>query len=148
MCLKLSLRVNFNMRVLRKWHGDIEAKTPHETYTYVVKSCICGQHVSKDFCTPVINKVCSGSQEGEFGGRTLAHKNFSCCLLLLQDGIIMATVRDNCHYSNDLLQGGLEGRLLYFFIYGCSLAEACAVVMNSTLMQVDFWNFKYCSNTI
>ena len=53
MCLKLPLRVNFNVRVLRKWHGhviDIEAKTPRGTCTYVDDSYILRHHVSKDFC--------------------------------------------------------------------------------------------------
>ena len=47
---------------------DIEAETPCGTCTYKDESCIRGQHVSKDFCTPVINhsEVCSGSQEGKF----------------------------------------------------------------------------------
>ena len=46
---------------------DIEAEAPRGTCTYVDKSCICGHHVSKDLCTPVINEVCSGSQEKSFG---------------------------------------------------------------------------------
>ena len=41
---------------------DIEAETPHGTCTYVDESYIHGHHVSKDFCTPVINEVCSGMQ--------------------------------------------------------------------------------------
>ena len=108
---------------------DIEAETPCGTCTYEDKSYIRRHHVSKDFCTPVINEVCSGSQEGKFGGRT-SGKNFSYCSLLLQTGIITATVRDSLHYSNDLLQGGLKDCLLHFFVFGCSLAEACAVIMN------------------
>ena len=32
---------------------DIEAETPCGTCTYMDESCICGHHVSKDFCTPV-----------------------------------------------------------------------------------------------
>ena len=99
---------------------DIQAETPHGTCTYEDKSCICGHHVSKDFCTPVINGMCSGSQEGKFEGRTCAQKNISYCSLLLQTGTITATVRDSHHYSNDLLQGGLEDHLLHFFIYGRS----------------------------
>ena len=47
---------------------DIEAETPCGTCTYVDESCICGHHVSKDFCTPVINGVCSSSQEGKVLG--------------------------------------------------------------------------------
>ena len=54
---------------------DIEAKTPLGTCTHVAESCIRGQHVSKDFCTPVINEVYSGSQESKFWGRAHAQKN-------------------------------------------------------------------------
>ena len=99
---------------------DTEAETPHGTFTYVDESCICEHHVSKDICTPVINEVCSGSQEGKFWGRERAQKNFSYCPLLLQTGIITGTVRDSCHYSNELFQGGLKDRLLHFFVYGSS----------------------------
>ena len=99
---------------------DVEAETPRGTCTYVDESYIRGHRVSKDFCTPVINEVCSGSQEGKFWGRTRVQKNISYCSLLLQTGTIMATVRDSCYYSNDLLQGGLEDRLLHFFVYGHS----------------------------
>ena len=114
---------------------DIEAETPCGTCTYVDESCIRGHPVSKDFCTPVINVVCSGSQEGKFEGRTCAQKNVSYCSLLLQTGTITATVRDSHHYSNDLLQGALEDRLLHFSYMAVSLAKACAVITNSTLIQ-------------
>ena len=50
MHLKLPLGVNFDICVLSKWHGR-----PRGTCTYVDESCIHGHHVSKDFCTPVIN---------------------------------------------------------------------------------------------
>ena len=100
---------------------DIEAETPRGTYTYMDESCIHGHHVSKNFCTPVINEVCSGSQEGKFWGSTRAQKYISYCLLLLQTGTITATVRDSRHYSNDLLQGGLEDYLLNFFVYSRSV---------------------------
>ena len=54
---------------------DKEAETSCEACTYVVESFgILGHHVSKDICTPVINEVCSGSKEREFGGRTRAQK--------------------------------------------------------------------------
>ena len=66
MHLKLPLGVNFNVHMLCKWHVDIEAETSHGTCTYMDESCIRGHHVSKDFCTPVINEVCSGSREGKF----------------------------------------------------------------------------------
>ena len=100
---------------------DIEAETACGTCTYVDKSCIRRHHVSKDFCTTVINEVCSGSQERKFGGRTRAQKNFSYCLLL-QTGTIIAMYCNSHHYSNHLLQDRLEDRLLHFFAYGCSLA--------------------------
>ena len=45
---------------------DIEAETPRGTCTYVDESSARGHHVSKDFCTPIINEVCSDSQEGKF----------------------------------------------------------------------------------
>ena len=48
---------------------NIKAETPRGTHTYVDKSYTGGHHVSKDFCTPVINEVYSGSQEGKFWGR-------------------------------------------------------------------------------
>ena len=126
---------------------DIEAKTPCGTCTYVNESCICGHHVSKDFCSPVINEICSGSQEGKFGGRTCAQKNFSYCLLLLQTGTITATIKDSHHYSNDLFQGGLEDCLLHSFVYGGSLAEACAVITNSTLIQGNPLAYHFSLNT-
>ena len=44
----------------------------------------------------------------------------SYCSLSQQTGKIMATIRDSRHYSNDLLQGGFEDRLLHFFVYGHS----------------------------
>ena len=101
---------------------DIEAKTPHGTCTYVDESCIHGHHVSKHFCTPVINQAWSGSQEGKFEGRTCAQKNSSYCSLLLHTGAITAIYYKSHHYFNDLLQGGLKDRLLHLFIYGRSLA--------------------------
>ena len=118
---------------------DIEAKKPHKTCTYVDKSCILRQHVSKGFCTPVINEVCIGSHEGKFWGRIHAQKNLSYCLSLLQTGTIMATVRDSRHYSNNLLQGGLEDSLLHFLYMAVLPAEACAVITNLTLIQGNFW---------
>ena len=128
-----------------------EAETPHETCTYVVESCIIHRHhVLKDFCTPLINKACSGSKEGKFGGRTRAQRNFSRCLLFLRTVTITATVRDSHQYSNDLLQGGLKDRH-HFFVYVRSLPEAGTVITNSTLIQGNFdilFLFKYCSNAI
>ena len=60
-------------------------------------------------------------------------------MLLLQTGTITATVRDSCHYSNDLLQGGLEDCLLLFSCMAVPLAEACVVLMDLTLIQGNFW---------
>ena len=62
-----------------------------------------------------------------------------CCSLFLRTVTTTATVRDSCQYSNDLLQGGLEDRLLCFFIYGRLLAEIDAVITNSTFMQGNLW---------
>ena len=93
----------------------------------------CGHHVSKDICAPVSNEVCSGSKQREFWGRTCVQKNFSYCSLLLQTGNITTTVRDSPHYSNDLLQGGLKDRLLYFLYMAVMFAKACAVITNLTL---------------
>ena len=120
MHLKLPLGVNFNVRVLCKWCGRYRSQnTSWNMYTCMDESCICGHHVSKDFCTPIINEVCSGSQEGKFWRRTHPRK-VSYCPLLLQTGTITATVRDSRHYFNNLLQGELEDGILHFFIYGCS----------------------------
>ena len=66
-------------------------------------------------------------------------EKFSCLLTVLWIGIITATTRDGCQYSNDLLQGGLEVCQLHFYVYGCSLADAGTVITNSTLMQGNFW---------
>ena len=98
---------------------DMEAETPCGTCTYVDESCIRRHHMSKDFCTLVINEIRSGSQEKKFWDRTRPSK-VSYCSLLLQTGTITATVRDSRYYSNDLLQGGLEDCILHFFVYGRS----------------------------
>ena len=60
------------------------------------------------------------------------------CSLLLQTGTITAIVRDSCHCSNDLLQVGIEYRLLHFLYMAVLLAKACAVITNSTLIQGNF----------
>ena len=62
----------------------------------------------------------------------------SCHLLFLGTVTITATVRNSRQCSNDLLLGGLKDHLLHFFVYDCSLAEAGAVVTNSTLMEGNF----------
>ena len=86
----------------------------------------------------VLTGVCSGSEEGKFEGRTCAQKNVSCCLLLLQIETLTTTVSDSHHYSNYLLQGGLKDHLLHFSYMAIPLAEACAVIINSTLIKVNF----------
>ena len=90
-------------------------------------------------------------KKGSFGlGHVGAQKNFSYCSLLFKTGTIMATLRDSRHYSNDLLQGGLKD-CLHFLYMVILLAEACAVIMNSTLIQETFvipFLFKYCSSII
>ena len=54
---------------------DIEAdETPCGSCTYMDERCIRRHHVSKDFCTPLINEVCSGSQEEKFWGRAHVQK--------------------------------------------------------------------------
>ena len=138
MCLKLLLKVNFNVCVVQvPWQIQKPKHLMEHVHT-VVKSCVCRHHVSKDFSTPVINEVCVAVKKGSL---VVEHMPFRCCLLLLQTETIMATVRASCHYSNDLLQGGLEDHLLHFFIYyDCSLAESCAVITKSTLVQGNFWH--------
>ena len=122
MHLKVPLGVNFNVHVLCKWRGR------YRNWNTSWNMYIRGRELHsqapcvKRFCTPVINEVYSGIQEGKFWGRRRVQKNVSYCSLLLQTGTITATVRDSRHYSNDLLQGGLKDRILhsYFFIYCCS----------------------------
>ena len=58
-------------------------------------------------------------KKGSCGVGHMPRKN-SYCSFLQQTGKITATIRDSRHYSNDLLQGGLEDRLLHFFVYGRS----------------------------
>ena len=53
----------------------VEAETPRGTCTFMDEGCISRHHVSKDFCTPVIDEVCSGNQEGKFWDRVRAQKN-------------------------------------------------------------------------
>ena len=74
-------------------------------------------------------------KKGSIGVGHVPRKS-SYCLLLLQT---TATIRDNCHYSNDLLQGGLEDCLLHFLYMAVLLAEICAMITNSTLIQGNFW---------
>ena len=116
--------------------------------TCMDESSFKGHHVSKDFCTPVINGVCIGSQGGKFWGRIRVQNNFSYCLLLIQIGTIMASVRDSRHYSSNLLQGGLEDSLLQTFMYmAVLLAKACAVITNSTLIHGNFCLYRFSLDT-
>ena len=128
--------------MLSTWHGRyISQNTWWNIYIrmYVDKSCIHRHHVSKYFCTPVINEVCSGSQEEKFWGRTRAQNNVSYCSLLLQTRTVTVTLRNSRHFSNDLLQDGLKDHLHFLYI-AIALAEAyCAVIINSTLIQGNFW---------
>ena len=43
---------------------NIETEKPCGTYTYMDESSICGHHVSKDFCTPVINGYAVAVKKG------------------------------------------------------------------------------------
>ena len=102
---KLPVGVNFNVRVLCKWHDRY--RSPNTSWNMFIR----GQELYlrtpcvKDFCTPVIIEVCSGSREGKFWDRTRAQKNFSYCSLLLHTGTITATVRDSHHYFQWLTPG-------------------------------------------
>ena len=78
-------------------------------------------------------------KKGNFGVGHVSRKMVSYCSLLLQTRTITATVRDSRHYSNDLFPGGLEDYLLYFSCMAVLLAEAYAVIMNSTSIQGHFW---------
>ena len=74
------------------------------------KSCIRGHHVLKDFCTPVNNEVASYAVVVKMGSFGVGHTGAQLYILLyssflLQTRIIMASVRDSHHYSNNLLQG-------------------------------------------
>ena len=53
-------------------------------------------------------------KKGSFGvGHAGAQKNFNYYYRL---ELYTATVRDRCHYSNDLLQSALEDHLLHFLV--------------------------------
>ena len=128
---------------------DIEAKTPHGTCTYVGESCISGHHVSKHFCTPVINQVCSGSQEGKFEGRTCAQKNSSYCSLLLHTELLrLYTIRA---IIIPMTYSRVDSNIVsYIFSYMAVHlhVEACTVITKSYLIQGNFcipFLFKYCS---
>ena len=91
----------------------------------------------------------SSQEAGSFRvGHAGTQKNFSYCSLLLQTRTIMATVRDSHHYSNDLLQGGLEDHLNTFLFTAIPLAEACAVLTNSTLIEGNFLVYHFSLNTV
>ena len=138
--------------------ADMEAKTHcetidyiylSETCTYMVESCLCGHHMSKDFCIPMINEVCSDSEEGKFDGRTHAQENFNCCSLFLWTGTITATVRDRSVFQR-LMYSRVDLKITsHTFSYGRLFAEAGAVIAKSTLMQGNIsFLFKYCNNAI
>ena len=94
MRLKLPLRVNFNMCVCvcvccPSGVVTIEAKTPHETCTYVVKSCIHRHHVTKDFCTPVLMKYTVAVKKGSLVVGPMSQKTSAVA---------------RCYYRLELLQ--------------------------------------------
>ena len=140
MRLKLPLGVNFNVHVLCKWHGRYRSQnTSWNMYTCMDEICIRGHHVSKDFCTPIINEVCNGSQEGNFWGRPHPRKKsviarcyykLELSQLLYGTAVIISTT-----YSRVDLK-----IVSYTFSYmAVPLAEVCAVITNSTLIQGNFW---------
>ena len=98
----MPLGINFNVRVLSKWCGRYRNQNTlwsmfiHGQELHSWTPCV------RRFRTPVINEVCSGSQEGKFWGKTVVQKKVSHCSLLLQTVTITATVRDSRHYSNNL----------------------------------------------
>ena len=56
--------------------GVVDIKPKHlveHVCTYVDESCICGHHMSKDFCTPVINEVRSYSVAVKKGSLVVGH---------------------------------------------------------------------------
>ena len=102
------------------------------------EGCIRRHHVSKDFCTPVIDKVCSGSQEGRFWDRVRAQKNqllfvvtrLEKLQLLQGTAVIILTT-----YSR------VDSKIVSYTLshMAVPLAEACAVITNTTLIQGNFW---------
>ena len=96
---------------------DTEAETSCGTCTYVDESCICGHHVSNDFCTPVI---CSGSEERKFWGRALAQKSFSYCVVAT-DWNYYSYRKGQPSLFQWLITPGWTRRLSpILFVYGCS----------------------------
>ena len=120
MHLKLPLGVNLNMHVLCKWRGRYRSKTPHGICTYVDESYIPGHHVSKDFCTAVINEVCSGSQEGKFWGRTHAQKNSQLLLIVTTDWNYYSYCKGQPSLFQRLTPGWIRRLSPILFIYGRS----------------------------
>ena len=125
---------------------DKEAETPHEACTHMVESStIRRHHVSKDFCTPVIKEVCSGSKEEKFGSRTHAQKTFSCCSLFLWTVTITASVRDSCQYSNNHLLPKLTSRQ-YFILYGILLhCDTYIETVNINWSHINIKQLLWCS---
>ena len=78
----MPLGVNFNVCVLSKWRGRYRSKNTlwsmfiHGQELHSWTPCV------RRFHTPVINEVCSGSQEGKFWGKTVVQKVSHCSLLL------------------------------------------------------------------
>ena len=66
------------------------------------------------------------------------------CSLLQQTGKITATIRDSQYYSNDLLQGGLEDRLLHIFVYSHSacLSLCCDNEYNFDTKKLLVYHFS------
>ena len=64
-CLKLLLSLILMCVCCPSGVVDMETQRARQTCTYMIKSCICGHHVSKDFCTPIINEVLVCTQENE-----------------------------------------------------------------------------------
>ena len=127
--------------MLAKWHGRyISQNTWWNIYIhmYMDKSCIHRHHVSKDFCTPVINEVCSGSQEEKFWDRTRAQNNVSYCSLLLQIRTITVTLRYSHHFP--MTYSRMDLKIICTILYiAVALAEAYAVIINLTFIQGNFW---------
>ena len=120
MHFKLPLGVNLNMHVLRKWRGRYISKTPRGTCTYVDESYNPGHHVSKDFCTAVINEVCSGSQGGKFWGRSRAQKNGQLLLVVTTDWNYYSYCKGQPSLFQRLIPGWTRRLSPILFVYGRS----------------------------
>ena len=102
--------------MLPNWHEadakhGMEAELPFKTSTHMVKSCIRGHHVSKDFWTLEIKEVLVCIQESEYPHDTYAVgvkkevwwldtcseklQPFACCFYVLEL-LQLLNVRDSC----------------------------------------------------